>query len=328
MRMIVSIMLAVWMMASVAAADTITFDWNLVTTDAKGQPDNGVAGYKLYQSTVSGQYGSTPAKTIAGWSTSSTSLDVANGPTDQRYFWRLGAYDVAGNNSGLSNEVSKLIAASTSPAPTPTPTTDPISQLYVDVLGRQPDAAGLANWQSIYSSGSMTLAQIRAAFASSTESQGSIAKAYQAALNRQPTTQELTDAITFLSGSGTLAQLNATLARPAPAPAPAPDPSPAPTPSPAPAPEPTVDERVGDLELKVADLETALAKAQTDAATGQANLFAIIASLQSSLTAEITARQADTAKLQAMKDAVCKLSTSSSLRNALRTALGAAGCVK
>lgn len=82
-------------MLSIIFAATVTLNWI-----ANSESD--LAGYKIYQSTTAGSY-------------SSTSTDVGKVTTKQltipddgnRYFV-VTAYDLSGNESGFSNEVSYL----------------------------------------------------------------------------------------------------------------------------------------------------------------------------------------------------------------------------
>lgn len=67
--------------------------------------DPDLAGYKVYQATVSGAYGAALATVPAGTATyQATGLAV-----NTTYFFVITAYDSAGNESSFSNEVSKRI---------------------------------------------------------------------------------------------------------------------------------------------------------------------------------------------------------------------------
>lgn len=98
--------------AGVLFAADITLSWN-ANTEAD------LAGYKVYQSTVAGQYGA-PVATL-GRVTQHT-LTLPQLTVDQVYFWILTAYDLAGNESGKSNEVSRIIAGVPPPPVLPAPT--------------------------------------------------------------------------------------------------------------------------------------------------------------------------------------------------------------
>lgn len=86
------------------AAD-VQFGW-----DANTETD--LAGYRLYQSATSGAYGSTFITEIPAGTQTYTQLGVAEGT----HFWVLTAFDIAGNESGYSNEVV-LVVDETPPEP-------------------------------------------------------------------------------------------------------------------------------------------------------------------------------------------------------------------
>lgn len=96
---------------STASAADVTLTWNANT-------ESDLAGYKLYQGTVSGQYG--PPVTLGKVTTYTLTLPSLD--VDQSYFWALSAYDLAGNESGKSVELSKLVAGTPPPPALPTPT--------------------------------------------------------------------------------------------------------------------------------------------------------------------------------------------------------------
>lgn len=96
-----------------AFAGSADLSWNANT-------ESDLAGYKLYQGTSSGKYG-TPID-LGNVTTYIVALPEL--ATDQTYFWCLSAYDRSGNESGLSNEASKLIAGV--PITPPTPTSFPL----------------------------------------------------------------------------------------------------------------------------------------------------------------------------------------------------------
>jgi hypothetical protein len=64
-----------------------------------------LAGYKVYRATASGTYGA-PIATLPGNVTTYQATSLQFGKT---YFFVVTAYDIAGNESGYSNEVSKSI---------------------------------------------------------------------------------------------------------------------------------------------------------------------------------------------------------------------------
>ncbi len=86
-----------------------------------------------------------------------------------------------------------------------------VAQMYVNILGRQADADGLAYWSgALADSGSPSL--IEAALASSNEGQAALAEIYQAVLGRAPYQAEQAAGAYHLSNGGSLAQVQATLA--------------------------------------------------------------------------------------------------------------------
>lgn len=100
-------------LTSTAQAANVTLTWNANT-------ESDLAGYKIYQSTISGQYGA-PVATLG--KVTSTTLTLPDLQVDATYFFAITAYDLASNESGKSSEVSKLVAALPPPPPAlPTPT--------------------------------------------------------------------------------------------------------------------------------------------------------------------------------------------------------------
>lgn len=93
--------------AALAAGGKATLSW-----DANKEAD--LAGYKVYFGTASGKYG--PAIDAGKTATPSTPSYSVTIPNDGTYYFAITAYDTAGNESGFSAEVSKIID-STPPAP-------------------------------------------------------------------------------------------------------------------------------------------------------------------------------------------------------------------
>lgn len=82
-------------------ADDVKLSWT-----ANTEPD--LAGYKLYSGTTSGVYGpSISVGNVTAYTVSGLGVGT--------YFFRLKAVDTSGNESGFSNEVSKIIAVVTPP---------------------------------------------------------------------------------------------------------------------------------------------------------------------------------------------------------------------
>ncbi len=81
-----------------AMAATAVLSWGPVTS-------TGLKGYKVYQSTVSGQY-STPISVLGLVTT--TTVNITQQKCTVRYYWVVTAYN-AGAESFYSTEVSKTI---------------------------------------------------------------------------------------------------------------------------------------------------------------------------------------------------------------------------
>ncbi|TKB94781.1 MAG: fibronectin type III domain-containing protein [Nitrospira sp.] len=80
------------------ASSSVTLTWNVNT-------EKDLAGYKVYRATSSGAYGA-PIAAIPGNTATYTATGLQFGTT---YFFVVTAYDIAGNESAYSNEVSKSI---------------------------------------------------------------------------------------------------------------------------------------------------------------------------------------------------------------------------
>lgn len=80
------------------ATSSATLTWNAV-------PDIDLAGYKVYRATATGGYGA-PLATIPAGTVTYLATGLQTGST---YYFVITAYDTAGNESTLSNEVSKSI---------------------------------------------------------------------------------------------------------------------------------------------------------------------------------------------------------------------------
>lgn len=89
-----------WAIYASAADQPVTLTWDPNT-------ETDLAGYGIYQSTVSGQYGA-PVATVG--TVTQYTFTLPERVTEQRYYFTLTAYDVAGNESLKSNEVTKFVA--------------------------------------------------------------------------------------------------------------------------------------------------------------------------------------------------------------------------
>ena len=88
--------------SSLAEAYRITLAWDPVTTNVDGTPIEDLAGYRLYYGTSSGNY---THVIDVGNVTEYTVYNLKSGV----YYFAVTAYDVAGNESDFSNEISVLL---------------------------------------------------------------------------------------------------------------------------------------------------------------------------------------------------------------------------
>lgn len=96
------------------AAQTITFLWDAPTTNADGTPLTDLGGYEIAFGTSSRNY--SDIRNVGNVTTVTYSFE--NGT----YYAAVRAYDLAGNRSAYSNEVTFTVQT---PTPTPTPTATP-----------------------------------------------------------------------------------------------------------------------------------------------------------------------------------------------------------
>lgn len=92
-----------------AATIRLTLQW-----DANTEAD--LAGYRLYKSTTSGSYTFGAANAVASYGKVTTGAADVTGAEGQRVYFVLTAFDLTGNESGPSNEVSYVIPDTTPPA--------------------------------------------------------------------------------------------------------------------------------------------------------------------------------------------------------------------
>jgi Domain of unknown function (DUF4214) len=78
-----------------------------------------------------------------------------------------------------------------------------VTQLYNDILGRAPDAGGLAVWTAALANGE-SLQNVRAAFAGSAEAQGDLTLTYNQELGRTPDVGGLASWTDYLTNGGSL----------------------------------------------------------------------------------------------------------------------------
>ena len=93
-----------------AGTKTVTLGWDYPTTVSD------LAGFKVYQSSTSGQYDMTkPVTTVTDATARQTTLPSALG--DGSYYWVLTAFDKSGNESVKSAELAYALDATAPPAP-------------------------------------------------------------------------------------------------------------------------------------------------------------------------------------------------------------------
>lgn len=86
-----------------AVGASVTLEWEAPVARADGSPLNDLAGYRIYYGTNTGSYTSS---VDIGPSTTCVIDDLATGST---YYFVVTSYDSSGNESELSNEISKDI---------------------------------------------------------------------------------------------------------------------------------------------------------------------------------------------------------------------------
>ena len=90
-----------WLLPSEAVAETGTLTWS-------PNAETDLAGYKVYQSLITGQYGA-PVATLGKVATHTMTFPTLT--VDQRYYFTVTAYDLGGRESLKSLEVNKLVMA-------------------------------------------------------------------------------------------------------------------------------------------------------------------------------------------------------------------------
>lgn len=103
-KWLLSICIGCWLTASSSYAQTApqaTISWT-----PNQEPD--IAGYRVYQSTASKNYGTAPAFLLPSTRTTIT-ISLPQLRCNARYFWTVTAFDFGGHESVKSVEVSKTI---------------------------------------------------------------------------------------------------------------------------------------------------------------------------------------------------------------------------
>lgn len=86
---------------------SVTLAWDAPTTDARGQPLEDLAAYRLYVGTESPLVRGAGSFVEVGMATTFTLEDLAPGT----YFFAVSALDESGNESELSNELGAVLGA-------------------------------------------------------------------------------------------------------------------------------------------------------------------------------------------------------------------------
>ena len=102
------------LIAIILVLTMVTIGWALSTFTWDANTESDLAGYKLYRSSVSGQYDLGHERDMTylrGWVADipAGTETVDYGDEEGTWYFVLTAYDTSGNESGSSNEVSKTI---------------------------------------------------------------------------------------------------------------------------------------------------------------------------------------------------------------------------
>jgi len=129
MQRMIIVCLLILLFVPLASAGNTTLTW-------QQDSDPTATGYKLYQGTVSGKYG--PPIDVGNVIT--YNLDLVPGSVDTTYYFAVTAYDGASNESGKSNEVSKLIPAAVVAPPIAKPGTPALTVIALSPTSIQVSA--------------------------------------------------------------------------------------------------------------------------------------------------------------------------------------------
>jgi hypothetical protein len=132
-----------------ANAAQASFAWDAVSSPS-------VAGYRIYYGVTSRNYS---IHVDVGNVTNTTILGLQDGVV---YYFAATAYDVSGNESGYSNEISY---------PQASDYFNVIQKMYIGYYGRPADPQGLIYWAGILSESGANLTEVIKSFANSYESQ-------------------------------------------------------------------------------------------------------------------------------------------------------------
>lgn len=101
--MMIIVLLALWPLTALAATGSVHLALDHPTTNEDGSPLTDLAGCKIHYGTTSRQYTTTLDAKMA------TTATVTNLLVGQAYFFGATCYDISGNSSAFSNEVSTTI---------------------------------------------------------------------------------------------------------------------------------------------------------------------------------------------------------------------------
>lgn len=111
MKKLLLAVIAFFLMVGMACASSnVTFEW-----DPNSETD--LAGYRLYQTQIMGQYTFGNGNEVASVAAGIEEVTII-GVGDGVYYWVLTAYDTHGNESGPSNEVTANLDTLAPGAPT------------------------------------------------------------------------------------------------------------------------------------------------------------------------------------------------------------------
>ena len=102
---LVLIIIFILMWARVSMAESVSLRWDAPTTNMDATPLTDLVGFKIYYGTTTGVYGTV---VDVGYALCKVIDGLSAGMT---YYFAATAYDTSANESGYSNEVSKLISS-------------------------------------------------------------------------------------------------------------------------------------------------------------------------------------------------------------------------
>ena len=111
---IVIVLISAGLLIALPFKNKTTLTWDAPTTNVDGSPITDLGGYKVYRSQVSGAYTDANAKDVGN--VTSINIQATLGELKGLHCFVATAYDVAGNESDLSNETcSEFVIKKSSP---------------------------------------------------------------------------------------------------------------------------------------------------------------------------------------------------------------------